>query len=399
MTGSPVVARQGPALSVQDLETSVRIGEREVAAVRGVSFELTAGRTLGLVGESGCGKSLTALSILRLLPEPRVRITGGSIAFRGQDLARLPERELRRLRGDRLAMVFQEPATALNPMMKIGDQVGEPLRIHQGASAGKAREHAAALLAQVGIADAGARARHYPHQLSGGMKQRAVIAMALACRPDVLVADEPTTALDVTVQAQILALLARLRRDFGMALLLITHDLGIVAESCDEVAVMYAGYIVEQATTAALFASPRHPYTARLLRTVRTLHSGGTPRDGGMPRGEGTPSGEQSSPAPYVDMGTLAGFPNPPAIGSGEQSSPAPYVDMGTLAGFPNPPAIGSGEQSSPAPYAIIDKQPPGCPFAARCERAGPGCRDAVPPLAPIAPGTKHLVRCLYPVP
>jgi len=267
------IARRMALLEVQDLVTTVRVGGRPVRAVDGVSFALEAGRTLGLVGESGSGKSLTAMSIMRLLPEPAVRVAGGRIAFDGVDLARAGEAEMRALRGRRIGMIFQEPSTALNPVMTVGDQVGEPLRVHLGLRRAEAARRAVELLKQVGIPAPAERARAYPHQLSGGMKQRAMIAMALACRPALLIADEPTTALDVTVQAQILALLDRLRRELGMALLLITHDLAVVAETCDEVAVMYCGRIVERGEARALFARPRHRYTTGLLRAMPTAET------------------------------------------------------------------------------------------------------------------------------
>ena len=244
-----------------------------IRAVDGISFSLGEGRALGIVGESGSGKSVTALSLLRLITPPG-RIAGGAIRFRGRDLVRIDEPALRALRGAEIAMVFQEPMTSLNPVYTIGDQVGEPLRIHRGASRREARTRSVELLRRVGIADPERRVDDYPHQLSGGMCQRVMIAMALACRPALLIADEPTTALDVTVQAQILELLGDLRREFGMALLLISHDLAIVAEQCDQVAVMYAGQIVERALAPALFAAPRHPYTAGLMRSLPTVAEG-----------------------------------------------------------------------------------------------------------------------------
>jgi peptide/nickel transport system ATP-binding protein len=260
-----------PLLAVRNLVTEFSTERGTLRAVDGVSFEVGAGRTVGLVGESGCGKSVTALSVMRLLASPPARIAGGEILYRGQDLARLPERDMRALRGDRIAMIFQEPMTSLNPVYTVGDQVGEPLRLHRGMSRRAARAEAIALLGLVGIADPERRVDEYPHQMSGGMRQRVMIAMALACRPDLLIADEPTTALDVTIQAQILELLGRLQRELGMAVLLITHDLGVVAESCDEVVVMYAGQVVERAPVDELFARPRHPYTAGLLRAVPPL--------------------------------------------------------------------------------------------------------------------------------
>ncbi len=244
-----------------------------IRAVDGISFSLGEGRALGIVGESGSGKSVTALSLLRLITPPG-RIAGGAIRFRGRDLVRIDEPALRALRGAEIAMVFQEPMTSLNPVYTIGDQVGEPLRIHRGTSRREARTRSVELLRRVGIADPERRVDDYPHQLSGGMCQRVMIAMALACRPALLIADEPTTALDVTVQAQILELLGDLRREFGMALLLISHDLAIVAEQCDQVAVMYAGQIVERALAPALFAAPRHPYTAGLMRSLPTVAEG-----------------------------------------------------------------------------------------------------------------------------
>jgi oligopeptide/dipeptide ABC transporter ATP-binding protein len=242
-----------------------------------VSFAISPGETLGLVGESGCGKSVTALSIMRLLPDPPARVVGGRIAFDGVDLLGLGPAALRAIRGDRIAMIFQEPMTSLNPVFTIGDQIGESLVVHRGASRAAARAEAARLLDLVGIPAAASRLDRYPHELSGGQRQRAMIAIALACKPALLIADEPTTALDVTVQAQILDLIARLRRELGMAVLLITHDLGVVAEFCDRVAVMYAGRIVEEAPAAALFAAPRHRYTEALLRSMPAANAPGRP--------------------------------------------------------------------------------------------------------------------------
>jgi oligopeptide/dipeptide ABC transporter ATP-binding protein len=240
--------------------------------VDGVNFDVFAGETLGLVGESGCGKSVTSLSILRLVPEPPGHVLPGSlIEFEGHNLLTLAPRELRAIRGNRIAMVFQEPLTSLNPVVPVGAQVAEAAVVHQRLPRRAARARAAEMLALVGIPDPGARARQYPHELSGGMRQRVMIAMALVCGPRLLIADEPTTALDVTIQAQILELLERLQRDLGMAVILITHDLGIVAGQADRVAVMYAGQIVETAPTRALFERPAHPYTAGLLESVPRL--------------------------------------------------------------------------------------------------------------------------------
>jgi oligopeptide/dipeptide ABC transporter ATP-binding protein len=235
-----------------------------------VSLTLSPGETLGLVGESGCGKTVTAMSILRLLPEPPAEIAG-EIVFAGEDLLRLPEARLRDVRGDRIAMVFQEPMTALNPVFTIGEQVAEVLQQHRGLSHRKALEEAARVLARVGLPDPSRRLAQYPHQLSGGLRQRVLIAMALACDPELLIADEPTTALDVTIQAQILALLQSLKDELGLAVLFITHNLGIVAQTADRVAVMYAGLIVEEAATHEIFKHPSHPYTKGLLTSVPRL--------------------------------------------------------------------------------------------------------------------------------
>jgi oligopeptide/dipeptide ABC transporter ATP-binding protein len=261
-------------LSVENLSVSFGTDDGRVTVVEDVSFEVPAGRTVGLVGESGCGKSVTAMTIMRLLPSPPSRIDDGRILFDGRDLARLPEAEMRAMRGDRIGMIFQEPMTSLNPTLSIGFQIGEVLRLHRRMDAKMARIWSVNILKQVGIGGAERRLAQYPHQLSGGLRQRVMIAMALICRPALLIADEPTTALDVTIQAQILDLLRRLQQEMDMAVLLITHDLGVVAEMCDEVFVMYAGRVVERAPAAQLFTNPRHPYTAGLLaasprRTVR----------------------------------------------------------------------------------------------------------------------------------
>jgi oligopeptide/dipeptide ABC transporter ATP-binding protein len=255
-------------LEVKELVTRFESNGRELRAVDQVSFTVPAGATVGLVGESGSGKSVTALSIMRLVRDPPGRIVGGQVLFERKDLLTLPEREMRTLRGNRLSMIFQEPMTSLNPVLTTGDQVGEPLVLHRRMKRKQALTEAIELFKLVGIADPERRVHEYPHQMSGGMRQRVMIAMALACRPQLLIADEPTTALDVTIQAQILELLARLRRELGMSLLLITHDLGVVAETCDQVVVMYAGRVVERAAAKELFAHPRHPYTEGLLKSV-----------------------------------------------------------------------------------------------------------------------------------
>ncbi|HKJ03990.1 MAG TPA: ABC transporter ATP-binding protein [Geopsychrobacteraceae bacterium] len=238
-----------------------------IKAVDDISFSIETGQTLALVGESGCGKSMTALSLLRLLPEPG-RVVGGEIHFEGQDLLRLPLHEMQRIRGNRISMIFQEPMTSLNPVFRIGDQISEVLILHEGMSKVEAREKVEELLHQVGISDPTGRLRDYPHQLSGGQRQRVMIAMALACNPQLLIADEPTTALDVTIQAQIMNLLSQLKKDRQMATLLISHDLGVVAAHAEHVAVMYAGLIVEQASVEQLFANPSHPYTRGLLACI-----------------------------------------------------------------------------------------------------------------------------------
>jgi peptide/nickel transport system ATP-binding protein len=261
-------------LSLRDLRTHFRTPEGPARAVDGVSFDIPAGETYALVGESGCGKSVTALSILRLVPEPPGYHAGGGILFDGHDLARLPRAAMRSIRGDRISMIFQEPMTALNPVLTIGNQVGEVLMLHRGMGAAEARRASIEILNHVGIPDAGKRVDEYPHQFSGGMRQRVMIAMALACRPDLLIADEPTTALDVTIQDQILALIRDLRREFGTAVLLITHDMGVVYENADRVGVMYAGRVVEEAAREVLFREPAHPYTQLLMEA---LPSRGTP--------------------------------------------------------------------------------------------------------------------------
>ncbi|MBM4275629.1 MAG: ABC transporter ATP-binding protein [Deltaproteobacteria bacterium] len=256
-------------LEVRDLRVNFFTPGGAVRAVAGVSFELRAGETLGLVGESGCGKTVTALSILRLLPH--TANVAGEVRFAGEDLIAARESRLQEIRGDRIAMVFQEPMTALNPVFTIGEQIAEALRLHRGLSHGAAWREAAQALTRVGLSDAPRRLTQYPHQLSGGLRQRAMIAMALACEPQLLIADEPTTALDVTIQAQILALLAGLKDQLGLAVLFITHNLGIVAQTADRVAVMYAGVIAEQALRRELFKNPGHPYTIGLLNSVPRL--------------------------------------------------------------------------------------------------------------------------------
>jgi oligopeptide/dipeptide ABC transporter ATP-binding protein len=253
-------------LQIENLQVHYPGADSPVRAVDGVSFRLERGETYALVGESGCGKTATGLAVLRLV-EPG-RIVGGRVLLDGQDLLTLPEKEMRKVRGSRIGIVFQEPAAALNPVMRVGSQVSESLRIHKGLGRREAFEEAVRLLDVVALPDADRQARAYPHELSGGMMQRVMLAIALSCSPSLLIADEPTTALDVTIQAQILALLRRLREDFRLTVLLITHDLGVVAENADRVGVMYAGRLVEQAPTRALFDDPEHPYTRGLLRSM-----------------------------------------------------------------------------------------------------------------------------------
>jgi peptide/nickel transport system ATP-binding protein len=318
-------------LEVRDLRTQFFTADGVVHAVDGVSFDLKAGETLGVVGESGCGKSVTALSILGLIAPETGRIVGGSIRFGGRELTQLPAEAMRELRGHKIAMIFQEPMTSLNPVLTIGTQIAESVRRHMRLSRRAARNRAREMLELVRLPDAGRRLGDYPHQLSGGMRQRVMIAMALACNPEVLIADEPTTALDVTTQAQILALIARLRRELGTAVILITHDLGVVAETCERVIVMYAGRMVEEAPATDLFTEPMHPYTRGLLRA--------------LPRADG--EGEKAGGRPR-----LAEIP-------------------GTVPALNRPIA--------------------GCAFAPRCSFAVERCR-AAPPL--IGAAAEHLVAC-----
>jgi peptide/nickel transport system ATP-binding protein len=261
----------GPLLQVEDLRVAFPGSDgRRTVAVDGVGFSVERGRTLGIVGESGCGKSVTALSIMGLLPKGGAEVSG-AVRFEGRNLLAEPERSLRSLRGDRLAMIFQEPMTSLNPSYTVGDQIVEAIRRHRRTSAREARARAVEMLRRVRIPNPEARFDDYPHRMSGGMRQRVMIAMSLACDPALLIADEPTTALDVTIQAQILELMRKLREESGAAIILITHDLGVVAEVCDEVVVMYAGQVVERAPVAALFRMPQHPYTVGLLGALPRL--------------------------------------------------------------------------------------------------------------------------------
>jgi peptide/nickel transport system ATP-binding protein len=287
-----------PLLSVQGLETQFFTDDGVVKAVDNVSFDIAPREILGVVGESGSGKSVTSLSALRLVSAPG-KITGGKILWKGRDLIGLSEREMRKIRGDDIAMIFQEPMTSLNPLYTVGNHIQEALLLHQGLKGQQARQKSIEALEAVGIRDAASRVDSYPHQLSGGMRQRVMIAIALSCNPDLLIADEPTTALDVTVQAKILDLMRQLRDERDMAILLITHNMGIVAEMCDRVAVMHRGKIVEMADINQIFASPKHPYTQQLLRSIPTLDS--TPKTP-LATVSWHPTPEQASNAALVEV-------------------------------------------------------------------------------------------------
>ena len=281
-------------LSVANLTTTFRTGSGEVAAIEDISFDLNEGEILGIVGESGSGKSVTALTIMGLLPSPPARVAAGSVTFLGQDLSRLSDAAMRRVRGPGIAMVFQEPMTSLNPVFSIGEQIMETIRAHEPMPRRALFARAVALLEKVGIPSPATRMTDYPHQLSGGQRQRVMLAIALSCRPKLLIADEPTTALDVTIQAQILDLIMDLRDEFGMAIMIITHNMGVIAETADRVMVMYAGRVIEQAPVATLFDQPLHPYTRGLLSCVPTLEQrrprlaaipGSLPEPGNRPPG------------------------------------------------------------------------------------------------------------------
>jgi oligopeptide/dipeptide ABC transporter ATP-binding protein len=262
----------GPLLEVRGLRTYFASERGEVRAVDGVDLSLERGRTLGIVGESGCGKSVTALSIMGLIPRPPGKIAGGEVRFEGEDLLKVPPRRMRDLRGDKLSMIFQEPMTSLNPAFPVGEQISEAILRHKKVNKLQAQNQAVDMLRKVRIPSPERRARDYPHQLSGGMRQRVMIAMALACNPRLLIADEPTTALDVTIQAQILELMRLLRAELGTAIILITHDLGVIAELADDVIVMYAGQVIERCAASRLFSEPQHPYTVGLLGSIPRLH-------------------------------------------------------------------------------------------------------------------------------
>jgi len=258
-------------LEVKDLRTQFFTFSGVVKAVDGITYEVEEGETLGLVGESGCGKSVSALSLMRLIPDPPGKIVGGEVLFEGEDILRLDMDDMRRIRGAKMAMVFQEPMTSLNPVLTLERQLSETLQLHKGMTREQGRKEAVNLLARVGIPDPERRVRQYPHQFSGGMRQRVMIAMALSCNPKLIIADEPTTALDVTIQAQILELMKSLTREFGVALIVITHNLGVVARYADRVNIMYAGKIIERGTARQIYSNPRHPYTVGLLKSVPRL--------------------------------------------------------------------------------------------------------------------------------
>jgi oligopeptide transport system ATP-binding protein len=271
----PIVDSRGALLTVDNLHVEFAGRQRTVRAVRGLSYAIKPGETLGLVGESGSGKSVSALSLLGLLPARVSKITAGSAMFDGRELIGMPEEQLRRVRGSKIAMIFQDPLSSLNPVLTIGRQITEALETHKGMDRRAAQRRAVELLELVGIPSAKRRVNDYPHQFSGGMRQRAMIAMALSCEPSLLIADEPTTALDVTIQAQVLALIRRLARELGVAVLLVSHDLGIISQMCHRVLVLYAGRVVEEAPVAAIFRNPAHPYTRGLIDCLPQLHGNG----------------------------------------------------------------------------------------------------------------------------
>jgi len=330
---APRSTDDGPLLEVRGLRTSFHTRSGVVRAVDGIDFQVRRGEIMGLVGESGCGKSVTSLSILGLVPKPG-KIEGGEIIFDGTNLVTMSQDQLRRIRGERISMVFQQPTSALNPVWQVGKQISEVLELHRKMKPGPAWERSRELLRMVGIPDPDRRLKSFPHEMSGGMAQRVMIAMALACEPELLIADEPTTALDVTIQAQILELLGALQRELGMSILLISHDLGVVAETCDEVIVMYAGRIVERARTEVLFAGPRHHYTAGLLRSVPSY-------------GEGTAVGERARLVEIKGM------------------------------------------------VPSLSELPAGCKFVDRCPAAEALCRAEEPPLIQLGASQ---VRCHFPL-
>jgi peptide/nickel transport system ATP-binding protein len=332
-----------PILSIRDLSISFAVEGGALRAVERVSFDVPTGRTVALVGESGCGKSVTAQAILRLLPSPPARVDGGEIVFEGRDLLKLPERALREVRGGRVGMVFQEPMTSLNPVYTVGFQIMEAIRLHGRVSRGEARRQAIEGLARVGLAEPSRNVDSYPHQLSGGMRQRVLIAMALACGPALLIADEPTSALDMTVQAQILELLRGLREAAGMSLLIIAHDLALVGEIADEIVVLYAGVVVERGPARAVLRSPSHPYTRALLGSV--------PPPGHRVRGE------RRAKLPTIE-GTLPDLRSPPAGCRFHARCPAVMDRCRTE----SPPlfAVGVGSEAGSVSRCFLQEPPPG---------------------------------------
>lgn len=328
---TPGIEKKGFLLDIQDLHTHFHTPEGVVRALSGVDLHLEEGRTLGIVGESGCGKTVLALTILRLIPQPPGRIVRGKIFFQGIDLLSLDDKGIREIRGNKISMIFQEPMTSLNPVFTIGSQIEEVIALHQphlAETRKQAREHTIHMLDMVGIDSPAKRIDDYPHQLSGGMCQRIMIAMALACKPSMMIADEPTTALDVTTQAQILSLMADLKDETGTSIILVTHDLGVVANSCDEVAVMYTGHVVEYAGVGSIFATPLHPYTKGLMRSIPTV--------GARKRGESL--------------------------------------------------------HAIPGNVPMINDVPKGCTFNNRCEEVMDICRREFPPV--FVPAEGHSVRC-----
>lgn len=321
-------------LEIKDLTTRFNTEEGTVQAVNGISYNIEEGESVGIVGESGCGKSVSVLSVMRLLPEPPATVAG-HVIFNGLDLLELPQAKMRNIRGSQIAMIFQDPMTSLNPVLTIGLQLKEPLTVHLGMSEEDAEERAAQLLELVGIPNARDRLKDYPHQFSGGMRQRAMIAMALSCNPALLIADEPTTALDVTIQAQIIDLVLRLREQFGMSLIWITHDLGVVAGLADRVLVMYAGFIVEDSRVADLYDHPLHPYTALLLRSLPRMDKD---QEGKLEAIQGMPPDLVDLPkgcpfasrCPFVQ--DVCREHNPPLYRIEAQHSAACWVDMSTNA-------------------------------------------------------------------
>jgi oligopeptide/dipeptide ABC transporter ATP-binding protein len=332
--GDPLVASAEAVLQVEDLQTQFFTAIGTVRAVDGVSYELKSGETLGVVGESGCGKSMTALSLMRLIPDPPGRIVSGTVKLGGRDLLQLSQEEMRKVRGNEISMIFQEPMTSLNPLFTVGGQIAEAVALHQGLSRKEAWNRAVDMLRRVYIPEPEKRAHAYPHQLSGGMRQRVMIAMALSCNPKVLIADEPTTALDVTIQAQILDLMRELQETFGTAIILITHDMGVVAENADRVVVMYAGRKVEEAPSGELFDNPGHPYTKGLLGSI-----------------------------PHLDE----------VARSGQRRQ-----RLNEIKGL----------------VPSLFNLPPGCSFAPRCALATDRCREAPPPLEQHRPG--HYIACWH---